>query len=84
MLRPERPKPSTGGFAKFVRIFGLLMTTLYIVLGVFLIFIDEQTMYLNMSQEFRYILGGVMILYGIIRFIKVYQTNTKDKRRYEE
>ena len=84
MLRPERPKPRTGGFAKFVRIFGLLMTTLYIVLGVFLIFIDEQTMNLNMSQEFRYILGGVMILYGIIRFIKVYQTNTKDKRRYEE
>lgn len=84
MLRPQREKPNANFFTKFVRIFGLLMTTLYIVLGVFIMFVDEQTMRLNMSSEFRYVLGGVLILYGIIRFIKVYQANTKKDRRYEE
>ncbi len=61
------------------------MTTLYIVLGVYLIFTDEQSSGLNIPSKFRYILGGVLILYGIFRFIRVYQTSSqKDRRRYEE
>jgi surface polysaccharide O-acyltransferase-like enzyme len=85
MIRPERPKPNTSFLAKFVKIFGLLMTTLYVVLGVYLIFTDEQNSNLNIPAKFRYILGGVLILYGIFRFIRVLQANSrKDRRRYEE
>lgn len=61
------------------------MTVLYIVLGVFIIFVDAETMNLNMSKDFKIVLGGVLILYGVIRFIKVYQGITKkESRRYEE
>lgn len=85
MIRPQREKPSLNSFSKFVKIFGLLMTVVYIGLGIFIIFADAETMNLNMSKDFKYVLGGVLILYGIIRFVKVYQTNTKkERRRYEE
>ena len=85
MIRPQREKPGANFFSKFVKIFGLLMTVLYIGLGLFIMFVDAETMNLNMSKDFKYILGGVLILYGIIRFMKVYQTITKkERRRYEE
>lgn len=84
MLRPQRQKP-TNSFAKFVRIFGLLMTTLYIGLGLFIIFADKQMLNLNIPENYRVILGGILILYGIVRFIRVYQTNSKRNRdRHEE
>jgi cytochrome c biogenesis protein CcdA len=85
MIRPQRQKPSANNFSKFVNIFGMLMTFLYIGLGLLLIFVDAETMNLNMSKDLKYILGGVLILYGLIRFVKVYQNITKkERRRYEE
>jgi hypothetical protein len=83
MIRPQRQKPSTNAFAKFVRIFGLLMTTLYIGLGLFIIFADKQMLNLNIPDNYRVILGGILILYGTVRFIRVYQTNSKRKRNEE-
>ena len=85
MIRPQRQKPSANNFSKIVNIFGMLMTVLYIGLGLLFIFVDAETMNLNMSKNLKYILGGVLILYGLIRFVKVYQTITKkERRRYEE
>jgi len=85
MIRPQRKKPGANSFSKFVSIFGMLMTVLYIGLGLLIIFVDAETLNLNMNNDFKYILGGVLILYGIIRFMKVYQTITKkERRRYEE
>ncbi|NDK54726.1 hypothetical protein [Pontibacter fetidus] len=85
MIRPQRQKPAGNNFSKFVNIFGMLMTVLYIGLGLLFIFIDAETMNLNMSKDLKYILGGVLILYGLIRFVKVYQNITKkERRRYEE
>ena len=84
MIRPKRERPTPTSFSKFIRIFGLLMTTLYVVLGVFIIFADE-TMNLNMPQNTRVILGGILILYGIVRFIRAFQADSKrDRNRYEE
>lgn len=85
MIRPQRQKPTTNNFSKIVNIFGMLMTVLYIGLGLLLIFVDAEAMNLNMSKDLKYILGGVLILYGLIRFVKVYQTITKkERKRYEE
>ena len=85
MIRPRKERPTKNGFAKFVKMFGLLMTVIYIGLGLFILLADAETMNLNMSKDFKYVLGGILILYGIIRFVKVYQTITKkESRRYEE
>ncbi|MEJ8758571.1 hypothetical protein WG947_16270 [Pontibacter sp. H259] len=85
MIRPKREKPGAPSFSKFVQLFGLLMTLVYLGLGLFILFADAETLNLNMTKEFKYILGGILILYGVIRFMKVYQTITKkERRRYEE
>lgn len=86
MIRPKREKPSNTFFTKFVFYFGLLMTLIYVVLGLFLIFADTTRLNLSIPDNIRMVLGGVLILYGIIRFVRVWQTNSKSKRRsrYEE
>lgn len=85
MIRPKRERPTASSFNKFVRIFGLLMTTLYVGGGIFLIFADAETMNLSIPNNTRYLLGGILILYGIVRFVRVYQANSrKNNNRYEE
>ncbi|MBB6612924.1 hypothetical protein H7F15_17925 [Pontibacter sp. Tf4] len=85
MLRPQKEKPNTTSFAKFVRIFTLLMTLLYMLAGLFIIFADEQMMNIGMAQNTRYMLGGILILYSLVRFVRAYKANTdKDRNRYEE
>ncbi|NEM99592.1 hypothetical protein [Pontibacter burrus] len=85
MLRPKRERPNTTQFAKAVRIFGLLMTTMYMVFGVFIIFADESSLNLNITDNVRYMLGGILILYSIVRFVRLYQSNSnKGRNRYEE
>lgn len=69
---------------KFVRIFSLLMTLLYVGLGIFLIAIDKDRLNLNISDEVRLVLGGVLILYGAVRFIRVYQVSKKSRRYRDE
>lgn len=86
MLRPKRERPTNTFFTKFVFYFGLIMTLIYVGLGLFLIFADKDQLNLSIPDNIKVILGGVLILYGIIRFIRVWQANTKKKRRsrYEE
>lgn len=63
----------------------MLMTALYVGGGIFLIFADAETTNLSIPQNTRYILGGILILYGIVRFVRVYQANSRnDRNRYEE
>ncbi|WP_299825748.1 hypothetical protein [uncultured Pontibacter sp.] len=69
---------------KFVRIFGLLMTLLYVGLGIFLIAIDKDQLNLNISDEVRLVLGGILILYGAARFIRVYQLSKKSRNNRDE
>ncbi|MFD2512745.1 hypothetical protein ACFSRY_02595 [Pontibacter locisalis] len=85
MLKPRRDRPTRKNPAqKFVRIFTLLMTLLYVALGLFLIFIDEGQLNLNLPDEVRIVLGGILILYGAARFIRVYQLNKRSKNRIDE
>ena len=86
MQRPKRDDNQRRGnfYNKFARIFGLLMTLVYVALGLFIIFAGDN-LNLSIGVEVRYFLGGIMILYGIVRFIRVYQTSTRNrKNRYEE
>lgn len=84
MLRPQRPNSSRNPVQRFVRIFTLLMTLLYVALGLFLIFIDYTNLNLDLSNEVRYVLGGILILYGIARFIRVYQLNKRSNNKTNE
>ncbi|WP_439880490.1 hypothetical protein ACSX1A_15190 [Pontibacter sp. MBLB2868] len=84
MLRPRRENETGNAVQKFVRIFTLLMTLLYVALGVFLIFIDNSQLNLNLSKEVRMVLGGILILYGAARFIRVYQLNKRSKNNENE
>jgi prolipoprotein diacylglyceryltransferase len=84
MLRPKREKKSGNMAQKFVRIFSLLMTLLYVGLGLFLVTIDKEKLNLNISNEVRFVLGGILILYGVARFVRVYQLNKKSKTNRNE
>lgn len=87
MIRPrkEREKPTNTFFTKFVFYFGLLMTLIYVMLGLFLIFADKDQLNLAIPENIKVILGGVLILYGIIRFIRVWQANSKNgRKKYDE
>lgn len=82
MLRPRRDaeKPSVTFFNKFARYFGMLMTLVYVAVGLFIIFMDAEQYNLDMSETARRIFGGTLILYGIVRFIRAYQVTSKSKR----
>lgn len=85
MLRPKREKPTNSFLSKFVRVFGLLMTLLYVALGLFIMFADSAQMNMTLPQNVKYILGGIMILYGIVRFVRVYKSTSRTKNdRYED
>jgi hypothetical protein len=83
MLRPRRQddKPSVNFFNKFARYFGMLMTLVYVALGLFIMFMDDEQYNLDISEPARMIFGGVLILYGIVRFIRAYQVNSKSSKR---
>jgi len=79
MLRPKGQKenPQLTFFTKFTRIFMMLMTLVYIALGILIIFAPEA-MRLSFSNEIRYALGGILILYGVVRFVRAYQRNKRN------
>ncbi|RDV14116.1 hypothetical protein DXT99_16240 [Pontibacter diazotrophicus] len=85
MLRPERDdkKPTVSAYNKFARIFGLVMTLVYVALGLFIMFAGDN-LNLSVGVEVRYFLGGVLILYGIVRFIRVYQTSKRNRNNRDE
>lgn len=85
MQRPNRRRQSATIFNKFAFIFGLLMTVIYLALGLFIIFSDSTDINLNIPQNIKILLGGTFILYGIVRFIRVYQTRSKSRNdRFSE
>ena len=84
MLRPRRDRSANNTAQKFVRIFGLLMTLLYVGLGIFLIAVDREKLNLGISNEVKLLLGGILILYGAARFIRIYQLNKKSRRDRDE
>lgn len=85
MQRPTRRKSSAPIYNKFAFIFGTLMTMVYLALGFFIIFSDSTQINLDIPQNIKILLGGTFILYGIVRFVRVYQSNSKKKNdRFNE
>ena len=70
-------------YAKFARIFGIFMTVLYVAMGIFIMFASER-LNLDIPDAMRYALGGILILYGIVRFVRVYNTTRSNRNRYED
>ena len=85
MIRPRREdkRPQQSTFSKFARIFGVVMTLLYVAMGVFILFAGD-TLNLDMPDSMKYSLGGILILYGIVRFVRVYNTSRSNRNRYED
>lgn len=85
MLRPKKDdkKPTVSFFNKFARIFGLLMTLVYVALGLFIMFAGDN-LNLSIGDEVRYFLGGILILYGVVRFVRVYQTTNRNRNKRNE
>ncbi|WP_242923734.1 hypothetical protein [Pontibacter liquoris] len=83
MQRRREENSSVKFFNKFARGFALLMTLLYVALGLFILLADEQRLNLTIPETVKTILGGILILYGVLRFVRVYQ-GSKQKKRYED
>lgn len=84
MERRKQDNSPVNIFNKFAKWFALLMTLLYVGLGLFLLLADEKKLNIAVPHTVKIILGGILILYGIVRFIRVYQNDSKRKRRYED
>jgi hypothetical protein len=54
-----------------VRYFSLFMAVVYIGLGIFLFFTSPDV--LSLSPTVQRALGGVFVLYGLIRLVRTYQ-----------
>ena len=84
MLKPKRDSNSTQStYSKFARIFALLMTLLYIGLGIFIMFAADR-LRIDIPEAMKYMLGGILILYGVVRFVRVYNSNRPNRNRYED
>ncbi|OKL41156.1 hypothetical protein [Pontibacter flavimaris] len=85
MIRPRRDDntPKQSMFGKFARIFGIIMTLLYVAMGIFIMFAGDS-LNLDIPDSMKYALGGILILYGIVRFVRVYNSTRSNKNRYED
>jgi len=59
-----------------VRYFLLIMTLVYIALGIYLWLAPPVA--LNLSLINRRILGGIFVFYGILRFVRTYQQHFRN------
>ncbi|QHL88401.1 hypothetical protein GU926_13545 [Nibribacter ruber] len=75
--RPERSKTSSA--MKYASMF---MALVYIAVGLYVIFSSSGQM--SLPQNYKYIIGGMLFLYGLIRFVRSYQQYYKKNRRDEE
>lgn len=77
MFEPSHRNPESK-YTKFLRFFTLVMTLLYPALGLFLIFSSKEQVRLDPTMKL--ILGIVLLVYGIFRFMRVYKQYFKSPR----
>lgn len=63
-----------------MKYFALIMSVLYVAAGAMLLFDDT---FLPQVRKFRFILGGVLLGYGILRGIMWRQKDLKSRREHE-
>lgn len=84
MFKPNREqKPISTMYSKFARIFGMVMTLVYVGLGIF-IMLGAEASGVQLPEVARYALGGMLILYGIVRFVRIYKRGQSNNKRYED
>ena len=84
MQRRREDNSSVRFFNKFGRWFAMLMTLMYVGLGLFILLADANKLNLAIPATVKTILGSILILYGILRFVRVYQSGSKRKRKNED
>ena len=66
----------------FMRYFLLVMTLVYIALGVYLWLSPPPALQLSIAN--RRILGGIFVFYGIIRFVRTYQQHFRNANPHHD
>lgn len=61
---------------RFLLFIGMLFFLSYLILGLIIIF--WKAIPLNISQNSRYALGVLLIVYSFIRFLRLYKSNTEE------
>lgn len=59
---------------RFLLFIGMLFFLCYLILGLMIIF--WKAIPLNISQNSRYALGILLIIYSFIRFLRLYKSNS--------
>lgn len=59
---------------RFLFILGAAFFAVVVILGLMIMFWDKLPLQLTSTQ--RYTFGGLFILYGVLRFIRVFRTDT--------
>lgn len=77
-LPPTHERLGNRSQSSVVRYFTLLMSVLYVAVGVFLWQAPAEA--LNLPATPRYLLAAVFVFYGIIRFVRTYQQHFKKNR----
>ncbi|WP_192822310.1 hypothetical protein [Rufibacter sp. LB8] len=57
----------------------LLMVALYLGFGIYILQSSQEQM--AFPQQYKYILGGMLVFYGLLRFVRAYQQYFKKNRR---
>jgi hypothetical protein len=64
---------------RFLLILGFVTFIACVTLGLMIMFWDKLILKLNMSQTERLLLGGLFLLYGILRFSRLFKKDPQDE-----
>lgn len=70
-MRPYSNRPPKSGPEKYLKYFTLFMCLVYPLLGLFIMF--SGSIQIALPQNYKTILGVMLILYGGIRFYRAYK-----------
>jgi cytochrome c biogenesis protein CcdA len=60
---------------RFLLVLGILFFIIYLVMGLMIMFWKKLP--LDMEPKYRYALGGLLIVYSAIRFLRLINSNTE-------
>lgn len=79
--RPQRT-PQRSTYENVMKYVSLLMVLLYFGFGLYVLLSSPKQ--IPFPREYKYIFGGLLLFYGLIRFVRAYQQYFKKTRRNEE
>jgi hypothetical protein len=83
MFEPNRDsRRPENAYTKFVKYFSLAMSLLYPALGLFLIFSSPEQ--IRLDPKLKIGLGIVLLIYGVLRFVRTYQSHFKNRDRFRD